>query len=68
ESAAKIGVSKINVNTDLRFAFRTTMDEVLGDNPDQYAVVKLMPEVENAVQAVVEEKIGAFNSTGKAKV
>lgn len=68
EGAAKIGVSKINVNTDLRFAFRTTMDKVLGDNPDQYAVVKLMPEVENAVQAVVEEKIGAFNSAGKAVV
>jgi len=68
EGAAKIGVSKINVNTDLRFAFRTTMDEVLDENPDQYAVVKLMPEVENAVQAVVEEKIGAFNSAGKAKI
>lgn len=66
ESAAKIGVSKINVNTDLRFAFRTTMDEVLDKNPDQYAVVKLMPEVENAVQAVVEEKISVFNSAGKA--
>jgi hypothetical protein len=25
-----------------------------------------MPEVENAVQAVVEEKISAFNSAGKA--
>lgn len=68
EGAAKIGVSKINVNTDLRFAFRTTMDKVLGDNPDQYAIVKLMPEVEDAVQAVVEEKIGAFNSAGKAVV
>jgi fructose-bisphosphate aldolase class II len=68
ESAAKIGVSKINVNTDLRFAFRTTMDQVLDENPDQYAVVKLMPEVENAVQAVVEDKISAFNSAGKAVI
>jgi len=68
EDAAKIGVSKINVNTDLRFAFRTTMDEVLDDNPDQVAVVKLMPEVEDAVQAVVEEKISVFNSAGKAIV
>jgi fructose-bisphosphate aldolase class II len=68
ESAVKIGVSKINVNTDLRFAFRTTMDEVLNENPDQYAVVKLMPEVENAVQSVVEEKISVFNSAGKAVV
>lgn len=68
EEAAKIGVSKINVNTDLRFAFRTTMDEVLDENPDQVAVVKLMPEVEDAVQAVVEEKISVFNSSGKAVI
>ncbi len=68
EGAAKIGVSKINVNTDLRFAFRTTIDKQLDENPDQYAVVKLMPEVENAVQAVAEEKISVFNSAGKAKV
>lgn len=68
EEAARIGVSKINVNTDLRFAFRTTLDKVLEDNPDQYAVVKLMPQVDDAVQAVVEEKIGAFNSSGKAAI
>lgn len=66
KKAAQIGVSKINVNTDLRFAFRTTLDKELDENPDQYAVVKLMPEVENSVQAVVEEKIGAFNSAGRA--
>ena len=68
EEAARIGVSKINVNTDLRFAFRTTLDKVLEDNPDQYAVVKLMPQVDAAVQAVVEEKISAFNSSGKAVI
>lgn len=68
EEAAKIGVSKINVNTDLRVAFRSTIDEVLDDNPDQVAVVKLMPEVENAVQAVVEEKMSVFNSAGKAVI
>jgi len=68
ESAVKIGVSKINVNTDLRFAFRKTLDEELDKNPDQVAVVKLMPAVENTVQVVVEEKISAFNSAGKAIV
>jgi fructose-bisphosphate aldolase class II len=68
EDAARIGVSKINVNTDLRYAFRTTLDKVLADNPDQYAVVKLMPQVIDAVQAVVEEKINAFCSAGKAIV
>jgi fructose-bisphosphate aldolase class II len=66
EGAANIGVSKINVNTDLRVAFRTTLDRVLAENPNEYAVVKLMPAVYDALQAVVEEKIGAFNSAGKA--
>jgi fructose-bisphosphate aldolase class II len=68
EKAALIGISKVNVNTDLRFAFRTTIDEVLDDNPDQVAVAKLMPEVEAAVQAVVEQKIGAFNSAGRSVI
>lgn len=66
ESAAVIGVSKINVNSDLRYAFRTTLEKVLDANPNEYAVVKLMPQVYGAVQAVIEEKIGAFNSSGKA--
>lgn len=64
--AAKIGVSKININTDMRIAFRETLEKVLKENPDQYAVVKLMPEVYNAVQKVVESKIDAFGSADRA--
>lgn len=66
EQAAKIGVSKININSDMRYVFRKTLEKVLADNPDEYAIVKLMPEVYGAVQAVVEEKIQAFGSAGKA--
>ncbi len=66
EEAAKIGVSKININSDMRYAFRTELEKVLKDNPDEYAVVKLMPQVYEAVQAVVEEKIRAFGSADKA--
>lgn len=66
EDAVEIGVSKININSDLRYAFRTMLDQVLKDNPDEIAVYKLMPKVYDAVQAVVEEKINAFNSAGKA--
>lgn len=64
--AAKIGVSKVNVNSDLRYAFRKGLEKVLADNPDQYAVVKIMDPVRDAVQAVVEEKIQSFGSAGKA--
>lgn len=66
EEAAKIGVSKININSDMRYVFRTTLEKVLADNPKEYAVVKLMPTVYEAVQAVVEEKINAFGSMNKA--
>ena len=66
ESAAHIGVSKININSDLRIAYRTTLERVLRENPDQYAVMKLMNTVRDEVQKVVEEKISAFGSAGKA--
>jgi fructose-bisphosphate aldolase class II len=66
EEAAKIGVQKININTDMRIAFRDTLEKVLKENPDEYAVVKLMPEVYKAIQKVVEEKIDAFGSSDRA--
>ncbi len=66
EEAAKIGVSKININSDMRYAYRKELEKVLAENPDEYAVVKLMPQVYAAVQAVVEEKIQAFGSANRA--
>jgi len=66
--AAKIGISKVNINSDLRIAFRTGLERVLKENPDQFAVVKIMEPVRQAIQAVVEEKIDALGSAGKAVV
>jgi fructose-bisphosphate aldolase class II len=68
EEAAKIGVSKVNINSDMRYAFRTTMEEELKQHPDEFAVVKLMDKVKDAIQAVVEDKIAGFGSAGKAVV
>ncbi|OYW84771.1 ketose-bisphosphate aldolase, partial [Candidatus Saccharibacteria bacterium 32-49-10] len=68
EEAAKIGVSKVNINSDMRYVFRKSLEKVLADNPDEYAIVKLMPEVYAAVQEVVEEKITSFGSAGKAVI
>jgi fructose-bisphosphate aldolase class II len=68
EEAVKHGVTKINVNSDMRRAFRDTLEKVLKENPDEYAVVKLMPEVYQAVQLVVESKLHSYNSIGKARV
>jgi len=65
--AVKIGVSKVNINSDMRVAYRKTLEQVLKDNPTEYAVVKLMDTVIKAVQAVVESKIDMFNAAGKAQ-
>lgn len=68
EEAVKVGVQKININSDMRKVYRTTLEKVLEENKTEYAVVKLMDEVIAAVQEVVESKIKMFNSAGKALV
>jgi fructose-bisphosphate aldolase, class II len=67
EEAVKVGVQKVNINSDMRRAYRDTLERVLAENKTEYAVVKLMDEVIAAVQAVVESKIELFNSAGKAQ-
>lgn len=67
--AVKIGVTKVNINSDMRYAYRTTLEKVLADNPNEYSVSKLIAkEVVPAVQAVVESKLDDFNSAGKAVI
>ena len=68
EKAAQIGVSKVNINSDLRVTFRQTTEKVLKEHPEEFALVKLMDAVKDAVQKVVEEKIDTFGSAGKAVV
>ena len=68
KSAVEIGVTKININSDMRVAYRTTLEKQLKDNPDEYAVIKLMDKVIKAVSKVVEDKIDMFNSAGKARI
>jgi fructose-bisphosphate aldolase class II len=66
--AVKIGVSKVNINSDMRVAYRKTLEEVLKKNKDEFAVVKLMGDVIAAVQVVVESKIDMFNAENKAVI
>lgn len=66
--AIEVGVSKVNINSDMRYAFRKTLEKVLSENPNEYAVVKLMPQVIDEVQKVVEEKIKMFGSESKAQI
>lgn len=65
--AVQIGVSKVNINSDMRIAYRESLEKTLKENPDEYSVSKLInKDVVPVVQAVVESKINDFNSAGKA--
>ena len=66
QEAARIGVSKINLNSDLRYAYRTQLESELKDHPDEYAIVKLIEPVIQSVQDVVEERIDLLGSGGRA--
>jgi fructose-bisphosphate aldolase class II len=64
--AINIGVSKININSDMRKVYRETLEQILKDNPQEFAIVKIIGTVIDAVQAVVEEKLDIFLAAGKA--
>lgn len=63
--AIKLGIVKINVNSELRMMYRKALEEALVAL-DAIAIYRLMPPVIQAVQKVVEEKIKLFGSAGKA--
>ena len=62
--AISLGISKINVSTDLRIAFSNALRKSLAD-PEAIVPYKYMIPAEKAVQEVVEEKIRLFGSAGK---
>ncbi|WP_105565681.1 ketose-bisphosphate aldolase [Microbacterium halophytorum] len=65
--AARSGVNKINISSDVKVAFFTKMREVLQDQsarePDG-----IMPPAVEAMQAVAAQKIDLFGATGKASL
>ncbi len=65
--AIKNGVSKVNINSDLRYVYRTELEKALDANKNEFAIVKLMPKVIESLREVVEEKLEMFGATRKAK-
>lgn len=64
--AIEIGkIVKVNINTEMRKAFRETLEDELEENPDEYATYKLMPDVVASVKKVVSDKIGILGSGDK---
>ena len=66
KAAIAIGVSKVNVNSELRQAYAEGLRRAV-HKPKELAPYKYLPEAVSVVQAVVEQKIKLFGSAGKAK-
>ena len=65
KQAVKSNIVKVNVNSELRIAFKLTLQESLNTSKE-VAFYKLTPPAIKAVQEVVERKITLFGSAGKA--
>ncbi len=66
KEAINVGkIVKVNINTEIRQAYRDALSEKMAENPQEYAVYKIMPEVILAVSAVIEAKIEILGSAGR---
>ncbi len=64
--AISLGISKINVNTELRLAFHDGILHEFEEDPDNVVPYKYLPAGIEAVKKVVEVKIKLFGSDNRA--
>jgi len=66
KKAISLGISKINIDTDLRLAFTATIREVLANSPKEFDPRKILGPAKDAMKEVVKGKMRLFGSSGKA--
>jgi len=66
KQAIRLGIAKINIDTDLRLAFTATVREVLATTPTQFDPRKILGPAREAMKKVVKGKMRLFGSSGKA--
>lgn len=65
KEAIKLGIVKININTETRLAFSNVLRKSLEISKDEITPYKYLQESINAVQIVIEDKIKLFESGNK---
>ncbi|TDC66244.1 ketose-bisphosphate aldolase [Micromonospora sp. KC207] len=63
--AARIGINKINISTDIKVAYHNKMREVLGNDPKVREPNAIQPACVEAMKVVAAHKIDLFGATGK---
>ena len=57
----KIGIAKININTEIRAAWRNGLEKILKKNPKEIVPYKIMPKTITEIEKVIEEKMKLFS-------
>jgi len=65
KNCIKIGVAKININTELRLAFSGNLRRALAIDSEEIVPYKFLPEAQKSVEKVAERKINLFGSANK---
>jgi len=65
KKAIKLGIIKININTELRVAYKEAIEKEIKTEPQETTPYKIMGPALEAVKKVVEEKIKLFGSRNK---
>jgi len=63
--AISLGITKINIDTDLRLAFTGTIREFLVESPKIFDPRKILGSAKEAMKEVVKSKMRLFGSAGK---
>ena len=66
--AARIGINKINISTDIKVAYHDKMREVLGSDSKVREPNAIQPACIEAMQLVAAHKIELFGAAGKASL
>lgn len=66
KKAIEIGVSKINIDTDVRMAFAKGVKEVLDANPNEIDPRNILGPARKVMKEAIMEKMEVFGSVGKA--
>jgi fructose-bisphosphate aldolase class II len=66
KKAIALGITKINIDTDLRLAFTATVREVLATSPKEFDPRKILGPAKEAMKEVIKAKMRLFGSSGKA--
>ncbi|MEL7567123.1 MAG: class II fructose-1,6-bisphosphate aldolase [Dehalobacterium sp.] len=64
--AVRLGVRKVNIDTNIREAFVKGVREVISQNPNEIDPRKILGPAKKAMTAIIQEKIRLFGSSGKA--